>query len=99
MGKRKGAVILTYNGVDGACAAAMALLKHPTAEVLTTSAARIGKSLQELAQGRRRVSEIHVCGVGVHCDWEEVIASIDRFPAISSSPATRSRSHLRSKRV
>lgn len=54
MGKRSAVVAVTYNGLDGACAAAMVLLNHPTAGLVATSAARIGKSFAELAGGARR---------------------------------------------
>jgi DNA-binding NtrC family response regulator len=64
--------ILTYNGVDGACAAATVLLKHPEARLEVTSAARVGQSLRELVDASRRPAELHVCGLGVWCDWEEV---------------------------
>lgn len=64
--------ILTYNGVDGACAAAAALLCHPGAQLFATSAARVGRTLQELADRSSPPDEIHVCGVGVWCNWREV---------------------------
>jgi len=72
MPKRKSATVVAYNGVDGACAAAMVLLKHPDAEVLVTSAARIGRTIAELAERQKGPFEIHICGVGVHCTWDEV---------------------------
>ena len=37
--------IITYLGTDGACAAAMALLKHPGARVRVTSRARVADTL------------------------------------------------------
>ncbi len=74
MAKETGVAIVTYNGVDGACAAAMALLKHPDAELVVTSAGRIGRTLSELARGRKAPEEVLVCGLGVFCAWEEVSA-------------------------
>ena len=68
----KKVVILSYNGLDGATAAAMALLKYPQAEVLVTSAARIGQALASLQKSKRARAEIHVCGLGVYCGWDEV---------------------------
>jgi DNA-binding NtrC family response regulator len=65
--------VITYNGIDGACAAAMGLLRFPKAEVIISSAAAIGRTLENLRQKGPAVNEIHVCGVGVYCDWEEVL--------------------------
>ena len=73
MPAKKRVAVITYNGVDGACAAAMVLLLHPDAEVLVSSAASIGYTLGLLEQEKRDFSEIHVCGVGAWCDWEEVV--------------------------
>lgn len=66
MGKSKVAVV-TYYGVDGACAAAMLLLKYPDAAVIVSSANRIGESFQALEE--EAYTQIHVCGVGVGCEW------------------------------
>ncbi|MCC6489495.1 MAG: sigma-54-dependent Fis family transcriptional regulator [Candidatus Hydrogenedentes bacterium] len=65
-----GTALLTDNGVDGACAAAMGLLAFPGAEVIVTSARRIGVTLASL-QGKT-FGAVHVCGVGIYCDWMEV---------------------------
>ncbi len=65
--------VLTYNGVDGACAAASVLLKHPEAEVRITSASRVGRTLRELSEAPETPRELHICGLGVWCDWEEVM--------------------------
>jgi len=70
--KRQSVAVLTYNGVDGACAAAMVLLKHPEADVFVTSAARVGRTMSELAWTPKPPGEIHVCGLGVYCDWGEL---------------------------
>ncbi|NLW50721.1 MAG: sigma 54-interacting transcriptional regulator [Candidatus Brocadiaceae bacterium] len=72
MAKRRDVAVLTYNGVDGACAAAMALLRHPRAEVLVTSAKRVGGTLRALAGRTCTPAEVLVCGLGVYCPWEEV---------------------------
>jgi hypothetical protein len=42
---RKPVVIITYNGVDGACAAAMALLAFPKANLVISSARAIACGL------------------------------------------------------
>ncbi|HOF39594.1 MAG TPA: sigma 54-interacting transcriptional regulator [Candidatus Hydrogenedentes bacterium] len=62
--------IVTYYGLDGACAAALALKRFPAANVLTTSARRVGETLQQLSQSA--VCDVHLCGVGTGCDWAEV---------------------------
>lgn len=64
--------MVTYNGVDGACAAAMALLRFPSAEVVVSSAASIGHTLGSLGDQPRPPAEIHVCGVGVRGAWKEL---------------------------
>ena len=74
---KQSVTIVTYNGIDGACAAAMVLLKHPSAEVRITSARRIGQTLAEAARPSPAPGEVHVCGVGVDCDWEEVSRSLE----------------------
>jgi len=75
MAKSRKTAIVTYIGTDGACAAAMGLLKWPSAEIHITSAQRVGRTLGELAAVRQPPGEIHVCGLGVHGDWDEVVRS------------------------
>jgi len=65
--------IVTYYGVDGACGAAAALLAFPNATVLASSAARIGETLHGLSQ--EKWDEIHICGVGIACDWDTIASS------------------------
>jgi hypothetical protein len=48
--------IITYNGVDGACAAAMALLRFPSAEVAVASPASIGRTLGSPDEQRLRLA-------------------------------------------
>ena len=45
MGTGKKQYIVTYYGLDGACAAALALKRFPSADVVTTSARRVGETL------------------------------------------------------
>jgi DNA-binding NtrC family response regulator len=71
MGKDKHRVIVTYNGVDGFCSAAMALMRYPGAELVLSSAAKIGRTLSKLAKSEKEIAEIHLCGIGVFCEWEE----------------------------
>ena len=54
-------------------AAAMALLNFPKARLMMTSASKIGRTLAKLLQEKKPVSEIHVCGVGIYCEWQEVL--------------------------
>ena len=71
MAKRSTSGIIAYNGLDGACAAAAALLKFPSARVLVSSARSIAHSLDTIRQGHNHFAEVHVCGLGVYCDWAE----------------------------
>ena len=64
--------IVTYNGMDGACAAAMALLRYSDAVLMASSAKGIGGTFAELAEQSPPPAEVHVCGVGVWCDWSEL---------------------------
>ncbi len=70
MGVREKRAIVTYYGLDGACSAAVALNRYPKADLITTSALRIGETLEALSQ--RAYREVHVCGLGVYCDWAEL---------------------------
>ncbi|MGI6460863.1 MAG: sigma 54-interacting transcriptional regulator [Candidatus Hydrogenedentales bacterium] len=70
MGTGKKQYIVTYYGLDGACAAALALKRFPTADVVTTSARRVGETLQQISQSA--ACDVHVCGLGAACDWAEV---------------------------
>jgi len=73
MATQKKNAIVSYIGIDGACAAAMALLRFPTATVTISSAQRIVDTFQELATQARPPAEIHVCGLGVSGGWSEAV--------------------------
>jgi len=75
MADRSDVMIITYNGVDGACAGAMALLKYPKAQTVITSAARIGRRLSEIAKSRTAPSRMLVCGLGVYDGRDDVLAA------------------------
>lgn len=77
MAKRDKVVVLAYNGIDGACAAAAALLFHPKARVLSGSARSVGAALASVV--KRSPAEVHVCGLGIHCPWEEVAGALGRL--------------------
>jgi len=65
--------ILTYNGLDGACAAAALLLRYPQAQLTVTSARRITLNLCDIIEnGTSPPARIYVCGVGVKSGWEEL---------------------------
>jgi len=72
MARKKPITIITCNGIDGTCAAAMALLKHPDAELVISSASTIGYTLLMLGRAARTPPEIHICGIGVGCEWDEL---------------------------
>ena len=76
MAKKSNVTILTCNGIDGACAAAVALLRFPQADLMISSASSIGYSLGVISGQRSVPSEIHVCGIGVRCDWDEVVKPV-----------------------
>ena len=65
-------VIITYNGIDGACAAAMVLLRYPGAQLFVTSASQIDQTLLNLVHVKPPMKEVHVCGVGAWCPWESL---------------------------
>ena len=50
----------------------MALLDCPDAQVVVTSAARIGRTLADLAAGKTSGRDVLVCGVGISGEWQEV---------------------------
>ncbi len=66
-------LILTTNGTDGACAAAMVLQRYPKAQIVTTSAQRIALTLDEIAELDPPPGVIHICGAGVSENLGEVI--------------------------
>ena len=71
-------IIQCYLGVDGACAAAEALRTSPDAELVLTSARRIGSTLSM----QNAESSIHVCGVGVDAEvWNEVETACEALKA------------------
>ena len=68
-------ILLTYYGVDGACSAAIALLAMPGARVAVTSARRVAETMHTLPD----TPELHVCGLGVHCPWQELKVAAARL--------------------
>ncbi len=69
--------IVTFLHGDGLIAAALLLRETKAAEVRVSSAARIGRSIAELVEGRP--SEVYICGLGIYCPVEEVLAGLRRL--------------------
>jgi DNA-binding NtrC family response regulator len=57
-------VVLTVNGVEGACAAAAVLMAHPGARIQITSPRHLPKAM-ELIAAESFAGTVHVCGVGI----------------------------------
>ncbi|MFB3785330.1 MAG: sigma 54-interacting transcriptional regulator [bacterium] len=72
-------LILTTNGTDGACAAAMVLQRFPKAQIVTTSAQRIALTLEEIAGLDPPPGIIHICGVGVYDNIAGVTTVLGAF--------------------
>ena len=73
MAAKRDQTIITYSGLDGACAAAMVLLQHPHADLMVSSSSSIAYTLEMMARGRRSPAEIHICGMGVSCEWDGLV--------------------------
>ncbi len=85
MKKNTGPVcIITYLGLDGACAAAMALLKFPDARVRVTSRARVAETLAHTAAEGTRWNLVHVCGVGVGRERQRVAAAAESLKGLGT---------------
>jgi DNA-binding NtrC family response regulator len=69
-------VILTTNGVEGACAAAAAMMKHPEARMQITSEEHLPKALDNLA-AKSFSGTAHVCNVSAFAD--ELPTALARF--------------------
>jgi len=65
-------VVLTSNGVAGACNAAMALMAMPDGRLQFTSPRHIGDALREMAEATKPETHVFVCGVGMDVPLEEV---------------------------
>ncbi len=76
--------VITYLGIDGACAAAMALLKFPQAMLKVTSRARVADTLTETAAAGTRWRAVHICGVGVGRDRERVAAAAESLAGLGA---------------
>jgi DNA-binding NtrC family response regulator len=76
-------VIVTTGGSDGAAAAALVLIQVEHAQIVTTSAGQIARTLQGLAESSTVPTAVHICGVGVHEDedTEPLFAALDQLKA------------------
>jgi len=61
---RERPLALTTNGVDGACAVAAVLLRHPDAEIRITSHHHLPSALERL-RDEAFAGTLHLCGIGV----------------------------------
>ena len=73
---RKDHVILTTNGVEGACAAAAVLMKYPEAHMQITSEQHLPKALDNLS-AKSFAGIAHLCNIGSFAD--ELPAALARF--------------------
>ncbi len=68
-------VILTVNGVEGACAAAAVLMAHPDARVKITSPRHLPRAL-ELLGSQSFTGVVHLCGVGIGTPADDLFAQM-----------------------
>ena len=66
---------LTTNGVDGACAAAAVLLRHPDAEIRITSHHHLPSALERL-RDEAFAGTLHLCGIGADSPVEAALAGL-----------------------
>ena len=69
--------IITYPSLDGALAAAVVLDVAPEARLEITSAQRIGRTLERLADDGP--CDLYITGVGVYCPIDEVLAPLAKL--------------------
>ncbi len=66
---------LTVNGVEGACAAAAVLVKHPQARIQITSPRHLPRAMEQLA-AQSFNGTVHVCGVGVNPPLDDLFSAL-----------------------
>lgn len=67
-------LILSTNGVAGACAAAAVLIRHPEARIQFTSPRHLPKALEAL-RGEGIPIAVHLCGIGVSTPYDDLTAA------------------------
>ncbi len=79
-------ILLTSFGSDGAATAALALRKHPQAQIIATSAGRLAETLRECSgvapAGASRAAgrvQVLICGVGVNDGFAAVRDALQRL--------------------
>ena len=73
-------VIMTSNGVPGACAAAAVLMKYPEAYIQVTSPRHLAKALEPFLEERSK-TVIHICGLGISRPYNELASILQSLPA------------------
>ncbi len=72
-------MILTVNGLMGACAAAAVLLRYPDARLQFTSPRHLPKAL-EFLHGEKYAGTVHICGIGISMPSEELDEILKSLP-------------------
>lgn len=73
-------VILTSNGVSGACAAAAVIMKFPDAHIQFTSPRHLPKALERL-QKETSNTVVHICGLGISTPHNDLPVILQSLPA------------------
>jgi len=76
---QKNHLVLTTNGVAGACAAATVLMKHPEARIQFTSPRHLPKALESL-RAERFAGTVHLCGIGISAPAEDLMEALAELP-------------------
>ena len=91
-GKQDRHVVLTVNGVAGACAAAAVLMKHSDARIQLTSPRHLPKAMELLA-AEAFTGTAHVCGIGISPPPEDLFASTKALAATATIAWYSGRGH------
>ncbi len=78
---KKQDVIITTLGMDGACSAALMLLKKTTSELSITTTNRFAKTLRDILDSEKKPKNIYIMGVGVEeniLEIEELLSEIKK---------------------
>jgi len=71
-------IVLTTNGVEGACAAAAVLMAHPNASIQMTSPRHLPKALERLV-AEAHGGTVHLCGIGMETPEDDLIDALARL--------------------